>query len=84
MESPPSRSVSRSASWCLFGQRVPRSEIVFFCQVFVIYTVIVFAAYNLTVGNGDSNLWTALLSSCLGYLLPNPTIRVNHAADTPQ
>jgi hypothetical protein len=63
---------------------MPRSEIVFFCQVFVIFIVITFAAYNLTVGTGDSNLWTTLLGSCLGYLLPNPTIRVNHAPDTPQ
>ena len=33
--------------------------------------------YNLTAGHGDSNLWTALLSSSLGYLLPNPTLRRN-------
>ena len=33
--------------------------------------------YNLTTGHGDSNLWTALLSSSLGYLLPNPTLRRN-------
>ena len=65
--------------WHLFGQRVPRSEIVFFCQLFVIYTVIVFAAYNLTTGKGDSNLWTALLASCLGYVLPNPRIKRNYA-----
>lgn len=72
----------RRASWCLFGQRVPRSEIVFFCQIIVIYTVIACAAYNLTLGKGDSNLWTSLLASCLGYLLPNPTIRANHAPDS--
>ena len=33
---------------------------------------IVVSIYNLTVGHGDSTLWTALLSSSLGYLLPVP------------
>ena len=82
MESRPPSSPTLSTQsrlWCLFGQKVPRSEIVFFCQVFIIFVVIVFAGYNLTTETGDSNLWTALLGSCLGYLLPNPTIKVNNA-----
>lgn len=62
-------------SWSVFNQRIPRSEIVFFCQVFVIYTVIVTSIYNLSRGHEDGHLWTALLSSALGYLLPNPTIK---------
>ena len=37
--------------------------------------IIVVSIYNLTQGRGDSNLWTALLSSCLGYLLPNPSMK---------
>ena len=61
----------------LFGTECPKEEIVFLCQVVILYTVIVISIYNLTVGHGDSNLWTALLSSSLGYLLPNPTLRRN-------
>ena len=34
--------------------------------------------YNLTVGQGDSTLWTALLSSSLVYLLPNPSMKCNN------
>ena len=45
------------------------------CQVVVLYTVIVVSIYNLTVGHCDSTLWTALLSSSLGYLLPNPSMK---------
>lgn len=70
----PNDTDSRS-SWIAFGKKIPRSEIVFFCQVVILYTVIVVSIYNLTVGGENSNLWTALLSSCLGYLLPNPTIK---------
>jgi hypothetical protein len=40
--------------------------------------VIVVSIYNLTVKSENSTLWTALLSSCLGYLLPNPTIKTKH------
>jgi hypothetical protein len=43
-----------------------------------LYTVIVVSIYNLTVESENSTLWTALLSSCLGYLLPNPTIKSKH------
>ena len=68
---------SDSTPWHIFGTACPKEEIVFLCQVVVLYTVILISIYNLTTGNGDSNLWTALLSSSLGYLLPNPTLRRN-------
>jgi hypothetical protein len=55
-----------TSSWVAFGKKIPRSEIVFLCQVIILYTVIVVSIYNFTVGNANSNLWTALLSSCLG------------------
>lgn len=62
-------------SWPVFGTRVPRSEIVFFCQIIIIYTVIVTSIYNLTTGHPDGHLWTALLSSSFGILVPSPTIK---------
>lgn len=60
--------------WDMFGRRVPRSEIVFFCQTFIIYIVVVTSLINLTLQNGPINLWIALLGSGLGYLLPHPSI----------
>ena len=64
-----------STPWHLFGTVCPREEIVCLCQVVVLYTVILISIYNLTTGHENSNLWTALLSSSLVYLLPNPTFR---------
>ena len=64
-----------SRNWKVCGSNVPRSELVFFSQVVIIYVVVCLCLYNLTTGRGDSNLWSALLSGCLGYLLPNPTIK---------
>ena len=61
--------------WHIFGRECPKEEIVFLCQVIILCTVIVVSIYNLTVGHGDSTLWTALLSSSLGYLLPNPSLK---------
>ena len=57
----------------------PRPEVVFISQILVIYIVIGVSLFNLTTGNGDGNegkLWIVLLSSCLGYLLPNPKVDI--------
>jgi hypothetical protein len=59
--------------WC--GERVPKTQIVFFCQIFVVYCVIGAAITNLSLQHGDKQLWTILLSSCIGYLLPNPSLK---------
>ena len=67
--------VDAADGWHLFGTESPKEEIVFLCQVVILYTVIVVSIYDLTVWHGDSTLWTALLSSSLGYLLPNPSMK---------
>lgn len=60
--------------WSVFGRRLPDKEVVFFTQVILLYIIIITCIVNLSLGSGDSNLWTCLLSSCLGYLLPNPRL----------
>ena len=67
--------IDAADGWHLFGTESPKEEIVFFCQVIILYTVIVVSIYNLNVGHGDSTLCTASLSSSLGYLLPNPSLK---------
>ncbi len=67
--------VDASDAWHIFGTECPKGEIVFLYQAVVLYTVIVVSIYNLTVGHGDSTLWTALLSSSLGYLLSIPSMK---------
>ena len=63
-----------SVMWRVFGRRVPRSEIVFVCQMILIYVVVGVSLFNLSQDNGPVHLWVALLSSALGYSLPNPSI----------
>jgi len=60
--------------WHLFGKRIPKNEAIFICQVVILYIVIITCILNLSLGNGDSNLWTALLSSSMGIMLPAPTL----------
>jgi len=54
--------------------KFPGGEFVFLSQVLIIYIVCCACLFNLSTGRGDSNLWSALLSGCMGYLLPNPTL----------
>ena len=65
-----------SSKWDFFGKIIPRSEIVFFTQVIIVYIVIIVSIVNLTLGHADNKLWIALLSSSIGYLLPNPKIKI--------
>ena len=64
-----------SSKWHFFGKRMPKSEIVFFVQVTLIYVIVITSVVNITMGNDDGKMWTALLSSSLGYLLPNPSLK---------
>lgn len=75
----------KSALWNVLGKKIPENEVVFFSQVILVYIVIITCIINLSLGQGDSNLWTCLLSSCLGYLLPNPKIdQTDKSNTTPQ
>ena len=70
-DSTDAKSEEDNTLWRLFGTVCPKEEIVFECQVIILYTIIMISIYNHTTGQENSNLWTALLSSPLGYLLPN-------------
>lgn len=78
------RRQSSSIKWNVLGKKIPKGEIVFFCQVVILYTVILVSVYNLSTNSDkNSNLWTSLMCSCLGYILPNPTISSKKPAADP-
>lgn len=74
-------STGSSTSWIVCGHSIPKNELVFLitylCQVIVVYGVIAASIYNLSKDENDRDkvLWTALLSSSLGYILPNPSLK---------
>lgn len=67
--------VSRRDSWKVCGYGMNKSQVVYFSQIIIIYIIIITCILNLSLNNGDSNLWTALLSCCIGYILPSPKIK---------
>lgn len=66
---------SASENWMACGYNFPRTEIVFFTQMLLVYAVVITCLVNLTVGNDHHTLWVALLSSSLGYVMPSPKIK---------
>lgn len=60
--------------WLLCGKNIPRSEIVFFAQLFFLLVFIAFLIFKLCVTEKpeEITLWVALLTSSIGYILPNP------------
>ena len=51
-------------------------NILFATQVSLIFIVVCVSLINLTFSIGNFQLWTLLLSSCLGYIMPNPKLKI--------
>jgi hypothetical protein len=63
-------------SWKFFNYTVSRSLAVFVTQVLVAFFMIVFSCVNIYLSKRceDSTIWIAILSSAVGYFLPNPKL----------
>ena len=70
---PPSSSASNTA-WIWCSQVYPRRQIVFFSQVLLVYILVLTALVNITIRPDDTQLWVAVISGAVGYLLPNPKL----------
>jgi hypothetical protein len=69
-------SSTHSERWDVMGGKLQKSEIVYFCQMIVVYVIIFTSIVNLSLQNGKNELWITLLSSAIGYALPSPTLKV--------
>jgi len=75
VQTPMVTSLSQSSdSWVILGRKLPRGEIVFFCQMIILFTVILTCIINLSLGR-ESEMWLILLSTSLGAVLPNPDLK---------
>ena len=70
----PTSLSSHGGRWNVFGNEVPKEEIVFFTQVILIYVIAITSIVNLTMDAKNDTLWTSLLSASLGYMLPAPNL----------
>ena len=62
------RSVSKIRN--ILGTSLPRSQIVFFFQMFIVCIIIIASIYNLSMGDEKTSLWLSLLTSSCSYLIP--------------
>ena len=69
---------SSKSSWKFCNQTtLPRSEVVFFVQMFVILLLISLCIVKLTIlkpHREETSVWISILSSLVGYILPNPRL----------
>ena len=53
--------------------------IIFFAQVLLLFVVVIGSLINLTFFQQNKDLWQMLLTSSLGYMLPNPQFKLGKA-----
>ena len=56
---------------------LPRSEVVFFVQMFVIFSLITLCIIKLAFSSStweETSVWISIMSSLVGYILPNPRL----------
>lgn len=57
------------------------SVLLFAFQISIIFIVICVSLLNLTLQWGNLNLWTVILTSSLGYIMPNPKLKVDKTGE---
>ena len=69
---------SERSSWKLCNNiTLPRSEVVFFVQMFVIFSPMTLCIIKLAFSSStceETSVWISILSSLVGYILPNPRL----------
>ena len=53
----------------------PRHEFAFIAQIGVIFIVIISSVINLSLNNGNQDVWLVLLSAGVGAVLPAPSLK---------
>ena len=63
-------------SWVFCSKTVPRSEIVFVAQTTLVFTLVICSIVCLAFAKTceETTVWIAILSSSVGYMLPQPKL----------
>jgi len=61
--------------WNFCGDRVPKQEVVFICQLIATFSIVIVALINLSLDRPNRELWSTLVGAGFGYLVPCPSIR---------
>ena len=60
--------------WKFCGSKFPKEEIIYFCQVLMVYIVMITSIVNLCISDTNTCTWSSLVSGNFGNQLPNPPI----------
>ena len=72
-----SNESERSAWKFCTNINLPRSEVVFFVQMFVIFSLMTLCIVKLALSSStceETSVWICILSSLVGYILPKPRL----------
>ena len=59
----------------MFGEKVPRAEIVYFAQLFMCVALIITCVFMLALHDPNKEYWMVVLSSLVGYIMPSPQLQ---------
>ena len=54
--------------------------VLFIFQVILIFIVVCVSLINLTLQWGNQNLWIVVLTGSLGYIMPNPKLKLSNGS----
>lgn len=55
----------------MFGEKIPRSEIVYIAQLFLCLALIITFVVMLALHNPNRKYWVVMLSSLVGFIMPS-------------
>ena len=64
-----------SERWKFCGSKFPKEELIYFCNVFIVYILVISSIVSLCIHDRNTCLWSSLMSGSVGYRLPNPSIK---------
>ena len=58
--------------WDLCCSSVYKSEVVFFCQILFLFTILIFSMVQITMKANNIEIYFSLISTIIGVLIPQP------------
>jgi hypothetical protein len=58
--------------WDLCCSSVYKSEVVFFCQILFLFTILIFSMVQITLKATNIEIYFSLISTIIGVLIPQP------------
>ena len=58
--------------WELCCSSVYKSEVVFFCQILFLFTILIFSMVQIAIKANNIEIYFSLISTIIGVLIPQP------------